>query len=153
MSHKELDVSNSSVPVFYSKNIVLTDVLFPLDYLCNRGAISMLAVTSGVQLLPSFNGPQFYPLTLVMTHSTLCSISALQTPTSSSSFFFSLFSTKTYSVSDPTSISSVSDPRRTNRSVLQVVLSDICIPVETDSPTHTTSSLLTGTLTHRDDGS
>ena len=33
------------------------------------------------------------------------------------------------------------------------VLSDICIPVETDSPTHTTSSLLTGTLTHRDDGS
>ena len=74
------------------KNIVLTDVLSPLDYLCNRGAISMLAVTSGVQLLPSFNGPQFYPLTLVMTHPTLCSISALQTPTSSSSFniFFSV---------------------------------------------------------------
>ena len=86
MSHKELDVSNSSVPAFHSKNIVLTDVLFPLDYLCNRGAISMLAVTSGVQLLPSFDGPQFYPLTLVMTQSTLCSISALQTPTSSSFF-------------------------------------------------------------------
>ena len=67
--------------------------------------------------------------------------------------FFSLFSAKTSCVSDPTSISSVSDPRRRNRSVLQVVLSDICIPVETDSPTHTTSSLLTGTLTRRDDGS
>ena len=124
MSHKELDVSNSSVPAFYSKNIVLTDVLFPLDYLCNRGAISMLAVTSGVQLLPSFDGPQFYPfsfphdsvdpmLNFCITDPNL--LLFLQ------HFLFSLFSTKTYSVSDPTSISSVSDPRRRNRSVLQVL--------------------------------
>ena len=153
MSHKELDVSNSSVPAFYSKNIVLTDVLFPLDYLCNRGAISMLAVTSGVQLLPSFDGPQFYPLSFPHDSVDPMLNFCITDPNLLLFIFFSLFSAKTSCVSDPTSISSVSDPRRRNRSVLQVVLSDICIPVETDSPTHTTSSLLTGTLTHRDDGS
>ena len=113
----------------------------------------MLAVTSGLQLLPSFDGPQFYPLSFPHDSVDPMLNFCITDPNLLLFIFFSLFSTKTSCVSDPTSISSVSDPRRRNRSVLQVVLSDICIPVETDSPTHTTSNLLTRTLTHRNDGS